>query len=195
VWREVVELGSALKRLAPVRGSRVESRAAIVFDYEAWWASEIDSKPSQDVKYLDVLRAFYRSLFLRGISVDIVHPSASLEGYDLVLVCTLYLVTDQAADNIAAAAHGGATVLVSYIRGITDEKDHVRPGGYPGAFRDSWTWKPCGPSVSYPPGRVFLWKLLGFSARGRTAVPPCPAGLILLLGAHAASGRSTAVLG
>ncbi|TAP41043.1 beta-galactosidase [Arthrobacter sp. S39] len=135
VWREVVELGSALKRLAPVRGSRVESRAAIVFDYEAWWASEIDSKPSQDVKYLDVLRAFHRSLFLRGISVDIVHPSASLEGYDLVLVCTLYSVTDQASANIAAAAHAGATVLVTYFSGITDEKDHIRLGGYPGAFR------------------------------------------------------------
>ncbi|MCU1518094.1 MAG: beta-galactosidase [Pseudarthrobacter sp.] len=136
VWREVVELGSVLKQLAPVRGSRVESRVAIVFDYEAWWASEIDSKPSQDVKYLDVLRAFHRSLFLRGISADIVHPSASLEGYGLVLVCTLYSVTDAAAANIAAAAHAGATVLVTYFSGIADEKDHVRLGGYPGAFRE-----------------------------------------------------------
>lgn len=136
VWREVVDLGAALKRLAPVRGSRVESRAAIVFDYEAWWASEIDSKPSQDVKYLDLLRAFHRSLFLRGVSVNMVHPSASLEGYDLVLVCTLYTVTDEAAANIAAAASAGATVLVSYFSGIVDEKDHVRLGGYPGAFRE-----------------------------------------------------------
>lgn len=136
VWREVVDLGSALKRLAPVRGSRVESRVAIVFDYEAWWASEIDSKPSVDVKYLDLLRAFHRQLFLRGVSVDMVHPSDSLEGYDLVLVCTLYSVTDEAAANIAAAASAGATVLVSYFSGIADEKDHVRLGGYPGAFRD-----------------------------------------------------------
>jgi beta-galactosidase len=136
VWREVVDLGAALKRLAPVRGSRVESRVAIVFDYEAWWASEIDSKPSQDVKYLDLLRAFHRSLFLRGVSVDMVHPSASLEGYDLVLVCTLYSVTDEAAANIAAAASAGATVLVSYFSGIVNEKDHVRLGGYPGAFRE-----------------------------------------------------------
>lgn len=136
VWREVVDLGSALKRLAPVRGSRMESRVAIVFDYEAWWAGEIDSKPSVDVKYLDLLRAFHRQLFLRGVSVDMVHPSDSLEGYDLVLVCTLYSVTDEAAANIAAAASAGATVLVSYFSGIADEKDHVRLGGYPGAFRD-----------------------------------------------------------
>jgi beta-galactosidase len=136
VWREVVELGASLKRLAAVRGSRVESRAAIVFDYEAWWASEIDSHPSQDVKYLDLLRAFHRSLFLRGISVDFVHPTASLEGYDLILVCTLYNVTDAAAANIASAAREGATVLVSYFSGIVDERDHIRLGGYPGAFRD-----------------------------------------------------------
>jgi beta-galactosidase len=114
----------------------VESRVAIVFDYEAWWASEIDSKPSADVKYLDVLRAFHRSLFLRGIAVDMVHPSASLEGYDLVLVCTLYSITDEAAAGIAAAARAGATVLVTYFSGIVDENDHIRLGGYPGAFRE-----------------------------------------------------------
>lgn len=136
VWREVVELGAVLKRLAPVRGSRVESRVAIVFDYVAWWASEIDSKPSVDVKYLDLLRAFHRALFLRGIAVDLVHPSASLEGYDLVLVCTLYAVSDDNAATIAAAAAAGATVLVSYFSGIVDMQDHVRLGGYPGAFRE-----------------------------------------------------------
>jgi beta-galactosidase len=136
VWGEVVELGAALKQLAPVRGSRVESRVAIVFDYEAWWASEIDSKPSEDMKYLDVLRAFHRSLFLRGIAVDLVRPSASLESYDLVLVCTLNMVTDASAANIAAAAAAGATVLVTYFSGIVDEQDHVRMGGYPGAFRE-----------------------------------------------------------
>ena len=136
VWREVVELGAALKRLEPVRGSRVRSRAAIVFDYEAWWASEIDSKPSIDVKYLDLLRAFHRALFLRGVSVDMVHPSASLEGYELVLVCTLYAVSDENAASIAAAASAGATVLVSYFSGIVDPRDHVRLGGYPGAFRE-----------------------------------------------------------
>lgn len=136
VWREVVELGSALTSLASIQGSRVESRAAIVFDYEAWWASELDSHPSTDVQYLDMLRAFHRSLFRRGITVDFVHPDAALENYDLVFVCTLYTVTDSAAANIAAAAQRGATVLISYFSGIVNENDAVRLGGYPGAFRE-----------------------------------------------------------
>jgi beta-galactosidase len=136
VFQEVVGLGAALQKLAPVRGSRVESRVAIVFDYEAWWATELDSHPSQDVKYPDLLRSFHRSLFLRGVSVDFVHPTASLGGYGLVLVCTLYNVTDAAAANVASAARAGATVLVSYFSGIVDEQDRVRLGGYPGAFRE-----------------------------------------------------------
>ena len=136
VWREVVELGAALRSLGPVRGTAVQSRVAIVFDYEAWWASELDSHPSEDVKYLDLMRALHRSLYLRGITVDFVHPSAPLDGYGLVLVCTLYNVTDPAAGAIASAAEAGATVLVTYFSGIVDENDHIRLGGYPGAFRE-----------------------------------------------------------
>lgn len=136
VWREVVELGAALRAMSAVQGSLVESRTAIIFDYESWWASELDSHPSADVKYLDLLRAFHRALFLRGITADFVHPSANLDGYDLILACTLYSVNDADAANIAAATTRGATVLVSYFSGIVDENDAVRLGGYPGAFRD-----------------------------------------------------------
>ncbi|POH61085.1 beta-galactosidase [Arthrobacter glacialis] len=136
VWNEVLELGAALQALNAIQGSLVESRTAIIFDYEAWWASELDSHPSTDVKYLDLLRAFHRALFRRGITADFLHPSANLDGYDLILACTLYSVNDADAANIAAAAHRGATVLISYFSGIVDENDAVRLGGYPGAFRE-----------------------------------------------------------
>ena len=53
-----------------------------------------------------------------------------------MLACTLYSVNDADAANIAAAAHRGATVLISYFSGIVDENDAVRLGGYPGAFRE-----------------------------------------------------------
>jgi beta-galactosidase len=136
VWRGTVELGDALQKLAPVRGSRVRSRAAVVVDYEAWWASELDSHPTQALRYTDQAMAYYRALWLRGVGVDVVHPSHDLSGYDLVVVPTLYLVSDEDAANLAAAAERGATVLVTYFSGIVDVHDHVRLGGYPGAFRD-----------------------------------------------------------
>ncbi len=52
------------------------------------------------------------------------------------MVPTLYLVSDAAAASVAAAAARGATVVVTYWSGIVDEDDHIRLGGYPGAFRD-----------------------------------------------------------
>ena len=54
----------------------------------------------------------------------------------MVVVPTLYLVSDAQADAVRAAAEGGAHVLVTYFSGISDPDDHVRLGGYPGAFRE-----------------------------------------------------------
>ncbi|ACZ20624.1 beta-galactosidase [Sanguibacter keddieii DSM 10542] len=135
VWRSTVTLGETLKKLAPVVGSTVRSRAALLFDYEAWWAGELDSHPTQQLRYTDEVLSTYTALWNRGVSTDVVHPSADLSGYDLVVVPTLYLVSDADAANVAAAAERGATVVVTYFSGIVDVNDHVRLGGYPGAFR------------------------------------------------------------
>lgn len=136
VWRNTVALGQALGALAPVRGSRVRAEAALVFDYPAWWGTELDSHPSQDVSYLDATVSWYRELWQRGVTTDIVPAGGDLSGYRLVVVPTLYSVTDADAARIAAAAQAGASVVVTYFSGIVDEHDHARLGGYPGAFRE-----------------------------------------------------------
>jgi len=78
----------------------------------------------------------YRLRRDRGITCDVVHPDADLSAYRVVVVPTLYLVSDAQADAVRAAAEGGAHVLVTYFSGISDPDDHVRLGGYPGAFRE-----------------------------------------------------------
>src|SRR5699024_3724710 len=78
-WRESVRLGQILASLAPVARSTVaKASVALVFDYQAWWAAEMDSHPSQDVTYPDRIRALYRELFYRGIAVDVVQPTGDL---------------------------------------------------------------------------------------------------------------------
>ncbi|MBQ0895084.1 beta-galactosidase [Micromonospora sp. U56] len=136
VFREVCQLGADLKALAEVRGSRVDAEVAILFDWEAWWGVELDSHPSVDVTYVDRLQALYGALWRAGVTTDVVHPSADLSGYQLVLVPTLYLVRDADAEALHRYVDGGGTALVTYFSGIVDEHDHIRLGGYPGAFRD-----------------------------------------------------------
>ncbi|RAO36291.1 Beta-galactosidase [Micromonospora saelicesensis] len=136
VFREVCQLGADLKALAEVRGSRVDADVAILFDWEAWWGVELDSHPSVDVTYTDRLKALYDSLWRAGVTADIVHPSADLSGYRLVLVPTLYLVRDADVDALHRYVAAGGTAAVTYFSGIVDANDHIRLGGYPGAFRE-----------------------------------------------------------
>lgn len=136
IWREVEQLGATLGRLAEVQGTRVRGQVAMVFDWPARWASELDSHPTQDVTYLDRHRAFYDELWAGGITVDMVPPESDLSAYPLVLVPTLYLTTRASADNIRRYVEAGGTALVTYWSGIVDENDHVLLGGYPGAFRE-----------------------------------------------------------
>ena len=136
LWREVVELGDVLQRIREVAGAGARNDVAMVVDWQAWWGAELDSHPTQDLVYLDQAHTLYRALWERGVGVDFVRPDGDLTGYRVVLVPTLYTVTDAAAESVRRAAEEGATVLVTYFSGIVDEHDHVRLGGYPGAFRE-----------------------------------------------------------
>jgi beta-galactosidase len=135
-WREVCELGADLAALAPVAGSRATARIAVAFDWNAWWGVELDSHPSADIDQMTAVRRWHRTLWEQGYTVDFVHPARSLDSYQVVLVPSLYLVTDEAAANLAGVAARGGTVVVNHFSGIVDENDHIRLGGYPGAFAD-----------------------------------------------------------
>ncbi len=97
-------------RIEEVAGSGARNDVAMLFDWQAWWAGELDSHPTQDLAYLDQAHALHRALWDRGVGVDFVAPEGDLDGYRLVLVPTLYTVTDAAADRIRAAAEAGRTV-------------------------------------------------------------------------------------
>jgi beta-galactosidase len=130
-FREVTALGAALKAIGEVAGAPVAADVALLWDWNAWWACDLDSHPSSELHYVDAPHRWHRALTEVGATVDVVHPSADLSPYRLVIVPTLYLCSDG-----LAAALAGKHVLVTYFSGIVDEQDHVRLGGYPGAFRD-----------------------------------------------------------
>ena len=136
LWRGVVALGQDLQRLAEVTGSRVEAPVAIVMDYEAWWAAELDAHPSSLLAYRRTAEGWYRSLWEANVAVDVVPRGADLSSYRVVIAPMLDLLRDEDAATFDAFVRAGGHLLVTYFSGVTDEHDHVRTGGYPGAFRD-----------------------------------------------------------
>ncbi|MFJ1974755.1 beta-galactosidase [Streptomyces sp. NPDC087903] len=137
IWQDVVALGADLKALAEVRGSTGAAEVAVVWDWDAKWALELPSQPSDQVRHLDLVRSWYEPLWRSGIAVDFVRPDADLSSYRLVLAPSLYLVDDESAANLTDFAARGGTLAVGFHSGAVDENCHVRPGGYPGAFREA----------------------------------------------------------
>lgn len=135
-FREVCELGAVAGRLGELVGSTVEAEVAVLWDYESLWALSGPCVPSTLVDYPDAAHAVHRVLGDRGVTCDVVHPGSDLSRYRVVVVPTLYLVADTTAAAIEAAARAGAHVVVTYLSGTVTPDDHVRLGGYPGAFRE-----------------------------------------------------------
>ncbi|NUR26410.1 MAG: beta-galactosidase [Catenulispora sp.] len=136
IWREVVELGTTLAALGEVGGSRVAADVAVVWDWESWWALELDWRPSADVRYVDQVARWYEQLWRSHMTVDFVAPEAELGRYPLVVVPSLYLTTEAAAKNLRGYVEAGGTLVVSFFSGIVDENDDVVPGPLPGALLD-----------------------------------------------------------
>lgn len=134
-WREVQALGHELPRLNALLGGRAEAQVAILMDWHNWWALELDSKPSNDLKLLPDLRAWHRALYRRNIPVDFAHPESDLSRYRLVIAPHLYLVSDAAAANLSAWVERGGVLLMDYFSGIVDPNEQIRPGSYPAPFR------------------------------------------------------------
>jgi beta-galactosidase len=135
-FREVCELGAVTARMGELRGSRVEADVAVLWDYQSLWAVSGPCMPSSALDYVTAPHRIHRLLRDRGVMCDVVHPDAELSAYRVVVVPTLYLVSDAQAAAVRAAVEGGAHVVITYFSGISDHDDHVRLGGYPGAFRD-----------------------------------------------------------
>lgn len=133
-WQEAVRLGGELKRLDAVCGSAVRAHVAIIFDWESWWALELPSKPSGELRLIDQVEAYYRPLFVANVTADFARPTDDLSRYKLVLVPNLYLVSDEAARSLSQYVAAGGRLIMSFFSGIVDPSDQVRLGGYPAAF-------------------------------------------------------------
>ncbi|MEU8819750.1 beta-galactosidase [Actinoplanes sp. NPDC048796] len=135
-WREVLQLSSVLGKLAEVAGTRVRTETAVLFSWEAWWAAEQEGRPSTAVNYLDQVHAVHGGLRDLGVTADVISPDGDLSAYGLVIIPCLYLVSDEQAAAIQKYVERGGRILVTFFSGIADRDDRIRPGGYPGAFRD-----------------------------------------------------------
>ena len=138
VFREIESLGRELKENIKdlTLGGRVESRIAILFDWDNWWASEFSAGPSKFINYPQEVKAYYKALYDLHYSVDMISIQDDLSKYQLVIAPLLYMCKENDDEKIRNYVKRGGTFLTTYFSGYVEEHDLVVTGGYPGKLRD-----------------------------------------------------------
>ena len=133
VFRAVSDIGATLKAIDEVCGSMPDAKAAIIYDWNNRWALEdAQFTYKRDKKYQPTLLDYYRVLWERTVSVDIVDPHADLSKYDLVIAPMLYLTDGETVDNLSSYVERGGTLYATYMLAMVNETDLCYLGGFPG---------------------------------------------------------------
>lgn len=133
VFREVTEVGELLKKLAPVTGSAVTAKAAVLFDWSNRWAvADMAGLAKETKKYEQTCLDQFSSLLKIGVETDVVSPLADLSGYAVAVAPMLYLLKPETAPHLKAYVEQGGRLILTYLCGYVDEHELCWLGGFPG---------------------------------------------------------------
>jgi len=137
VFRETAQLGAELKTLGDeMLGTRARRGAAILFDWDNWWAIEYSAGPSCLLKYRDEILNYYTALYGQNIATDIIGVDDDFSQYGVIFAPILYMVKPGVDEKLKEYVSAGGTFVTTFFSGYVEEHDLVTTGGYPGKLRE-----------------------------------------------------------
>lgn len=132
-FREVAEVGRLLKELAPLAGTPVPARVAVVLDLVNHWALDLSQLPRNLAKgYWDEVLAHHTALCRRGYAVDVVDSTADFSAYQVVVAPMLFLLRPGVAEALEAFVAAGGILIAGYLTGAVDDSTLAFFEGRPG---------------------------------------------------------------
>lgn len=136
VFRELSDLGLELKKVGDKTiGAKTNAKAAIIFDWENYWALEYPVGPTRDMRYVEQIHRFYEYFYKNNIPVDMVSAKSDLSAYSLVAAPVLYMVDEDEVKRLENFVQNGVTLITGFMSGLTDKNDNIYTGGYPGLLK------------------------------------------------------------
>lgn len=137
VFKEVSEVGAALKELQELAGTEMQSRVALIYDWDSQWAMEDSQGPrNKGLHYHEALLKFYRGFRKQGVNVDLIDMEQSLEGYKVLALPMVYMFKEGFAEKVRGFVEKGGVLVTSYWSGIADDTDRCYLGGTPHGLMD-----------------------------------------------------------
>lgn len=131
-FRDVAQVGERLSRLTEsIDGTVNRPKAAILFDWENWWAVEDTTGPRLDLDYVDCVLSHYRAFWEAGIEADFISMEADLDGYTLLAAPLNYMYKGGYADRVRTFVREGGVFVTTYFSGMADGTDLCFIGHHP----------------------------------------------------------------
>jgi beta-galactosidase len=136
IYGELAALGAEFERLAPVlEGTCPQPSIGLLHSYDSRWALDIQ-RHNQAFDPVQQMVEWYRPLRELGHDVEIVHPSAALDAFQLVVAPSLHIVEPSMVDALRDfVIHGGHLVLGPRT-GVKDIDNALFPMRGPGPLSE-----------------------------------------------------------
>ncbi len=151
--RELSDLAQELGGIDALLGGAVPAgRAALVYDYDARFALEIQpTNPA--LAHVDTLRAHYGALRRLGVGVDVLAPTDDLSSYSVVSAPSLYVIDEAVAAALRSYVEGGGLLVLGARSGFKDRANAVPERPLP-AWLDELAGLEVSDIASFLDGRV-----------------------------------------
>ena len=137
VFRECAAIGKELQIIGDkLLGTRTHAKAAVMFDWDNWWALECSAGPNNRLGYVKEVFRYYQALFEKNIPADIIGPDDDYSKYSLIVAPVLYVIKPGTDDKFRKFTEEGGTALFTFLSGLVNENDYITLGGYPGKLRE-----------------------------------------------------------
>lgn len=137
VFRECAAIGHELQTMGNrILGTRTAAKAALIFDWDNWWALECSAGPNNRLSYPEEFFKYYQALHEANIPADIIGPEDDFGKYSLILAPVLYMIKPGVDERLKKYVADGGCALFTFLSGLVNENDHITLGGYPGKLRE-----------------------------------------------------------
>ena len=110
---------------------------AILWDFESFWAQDLEWRPSVDITHAGLRARLLRAALARQHHGRLRPSGSGPLGLSPGHPPAQYLLSAPDAENLTRFVERGGTLLVSFFSGIVDENDAVHPGGFGAPLQDA----------------------------------------------------------
>ncbi len=133
VFKEAAELGERLKNISAVQGSDVKAEAAIIYDWENYWAIKCaNGFRNDDKKYHEECLKHYKYFWKNGINTDVIDSEQDFSGYKIIAAPMLYMIKPGVSEKLFEFVKNGGILVSGFMSGYVNEDDLCFLGGFPG---------------------------------------------------------------